>query len=82
MTAKPLDGPELRAIAHELIDSLAEIRRQLLYSQRHLARRIGISQPGISKFETHQASPNFETVLRYADAVGVDITLTMRRNSQ
>lgn len=82
MTTRPLDGPELRDLARELIDSLAQVRRQRHYSQAHLARRIGISQSGISMFETHKRSPNFETVLRYADAVGADLTLTMRRSGQ
>jgi len=55
----------------------AQVRRKRGLSQATVARRIGISQSGISSFERHCRDPLLETVVRYAKVVGAELTFVM-----
>ncbi|AQT78300.1 hypothetical protein B1R94_02195 [Mycolicibacterium litorale] len=70
---------QARVTARELVDDLAAIRRKRRMSQAVVARKIGISQSGVSSFESHRAEPLLSTLLRYAHAVGADITFEVRQ---
>ncbi len=49
-------------------------------SQRSLARSIGTSQPALARLETGNRMPSVRTLLRIADAAGLDLTLGLRRH--
>lgn len=59
-----------------LINQLVAIRLSRNLPQRAIAKRMGISRPAISRLENdHQRDPHLSTLLRYADALGVHITI-------
>jgi transcriptional regulator with XRE-family HTH domain len=82
--AAPASTPAPVPTFQQLVDlasQLAEADERLLYeliqarkdadlSQRELAKRLGISQPAVAKFERHDSDPRLSTVRRYALAVG------------
>lgn len=51
--------------------TLRELRKKTGLSSREVARRIGISQPAVIKFERN-ASCRLSILERHADALGVD----------
>jgi transcriptional regulator with XRE-family HTH domain len=48
-------------------------------SQRALAARVGTSQPALAKLETGSGIPSVRTLLRVAEAVGLELVIGLRR---
>ena len=48
-------------------------------SQRHLADRIGTSQPTLATLETGNRTPTLRTLMRVADATGFELVIGLRR---
>lgn len=55
-----------RALLRELI----AIRKERRISQEAVGRAMGITQPSVAAFESHDANPTLATIRRYAHAVG------------
>ncbi|MGV3679659.1 MAG: helix-turn-helix transcriptional regulator [Acidovorax sp.] len=53
--------------------SLSKLRLTRGYSQQQLAHLIGTSQPHIANIEAGKIDPQFQTVTRLADALGVTL---------
>jgi transcriptional regulator with XRE-family HTH domain len=82
-----LDGkvnrsPEIRRLSDEMLNEmrieqeLAALREAKGVSQVKLAKRLGVSQPYIAKFESGRVkNPGLRTVIRYATALGAKIQL-------
>ncbi len=51
-----------------------ELRFRASYTLQVLAKRCGLSASTISKIESGQLSPTYETILRLADGLGVDLS--------
>lgn len=51
---------------------LREVRQRKFLTQQQLADKIGTSKANISKLETGQQAPRPSTVLRLAEALGVE----------
>ncbi len=47
-------------------------RVKRFWTQERLAKKAGISQKALSKIETNEVEPRFSTILRIAEALGVD----------
>jgi len=60
-------------LADALLRSLIEAREKAGLSQSEVARRMGVPQPAIVRFEAGTHSPTLTTLSRYASAIGVDI---------
>ena len=54
-------------------NKIYELRTARGYSQKHLAKKMGISDKAISKWETGAAKPETETLRRLALTLGVSI---------
>ena len=63
------------------MDQLVAKREELGISQREMARRMGISQPAVAQFELSSANPNLNTVIRYANKLGVELEFGIRSES-
>ena len=59
---------------YALLEALIAKREELGLTQADLARKIGVSQQAISKFERMDADPRLSTIRRYALAVGLKIS--------
>lgn len=54
-----------------------EARRRAGLSQQDLAERLGTTQSVITRWETGQRSPTFETVIRAVRACGLELSVTL-----
>lgn len=48
-------------------------------SQAELARKVGVTQQAIAKLEDPDANPTLETVQKTADALGLDVEVTLSK---
>jgi len=55
------------------VNSLAKMRLERGFSQQQLASKLGTSQPHIANLEAGKIEPQFETVARLADALGISL---------
>ena len=64
--------------------TLARERKRKGLTQREVARKIGTSAPQVSRTERKPDHVNMQTLLRYADAVGMtlDMKLVARQNQR
>lgn len=63
---------------YKLIKQAIQIRKELDYSQKYVAEKIGVKQQIISRIETIGNSPTLENFLKYVDALGLDVKLERR----
>jgi len=61
------------AVVHEVIRLLREERERRGLSKYLVAARSGLSQQTIGYVERELTNPSFETIIRMADAIGVDL---------
>lgn len=52
---------------------LEEARKQKGWNQAELAKRVGLSQVAIWKFESGKANPSFETLIKLANVLECQI---------
>lgn len=69
---------ELRQLAEDFIDDLVEYRLNSGISQAEIAHRAGLRQSSVSRFEHAHRSPRLETIIRYIDALGLELTFARR----
>lgn len=67
-------GPRFAAIS-ELIDA----RERMQISQSELARRMNVKPNVVNRLESAQHSPLLDTVIEYADALGLDVKLRLTK---
>lgn len=63
--------------ARRLVRDLVRVREQHQYTLSAVADAIGIHRSGVSRFERQESSPQLDTLLRYAHAVGAELTFTV-----
>ena len=61
----------------DVVERLIQLRRDLGYTQRDLAERMNVAQPSISSFERRGTNPTINSVLRYAEGLGIRITINL-----
>ena len=67
---------------HNIIGALTERRKELKISQRELAKRCNMPQSTIARIETHQISPQLETVSLIAEKLNFNIQLKDKLKSK
>ncbi len=68
-------GPELRAVVKETLWERG-------ISQRDLARLVGLTEGGISRFLSGQREASFESIDKILDALELEITIRPRRSTK
>jgi transcriptional regulator with XRE-family HTH domain len=61
-----------------LIEHLVDLRRRQGLSQTEVAARMGTSQSALARLESAQSDVRWSTLARYADALGVDVSFSVR----
>ena len=56
---------------------IREARRRAGFTQRELARRVGMSQPAIARYERARAMPDLPTLHRIVEACGLTLRLEL-----
>ena len=78
-----IDRPEVAAayeetrLRHELAEAIRSRREELGWSQRQLAERAGMTQPGIARFEAGGTTPTLPLLERLASALGLTVTISL-----
>ncbi len=61
---------------------LKDLRKERKMTQQNLAKVFHISQTSVSKYETGEAIPDLETVVKMADFFGVSLDEFINREKQ
>ena len=78
-----IDRPEVTAayeqarLRYVLADAVRLRREELGWSQRQLAKRAGMSPPGIARFEAGGTTPTLPLLQRLAQALGLTLTVSL-----
>ena len=67
---------------YDLVRTIIERRNQLQLSQTRLARIIGTRQPAISRLEKGDSNTTLSTLLKVAEALDLDIALSVRSKTR
>jgi transcriptional regulator with XRE-family HTH domain len=59
----------------ELAETVRSRREELGWSQRQLAERAGMTQPGVARFEAGGTTPTIPVLERLARALGLQLTI-------
>jgi len=73
---------DLAVRRRELMDELAEVRRESGLSQTEIAARMGTSQSAVARLERGELDARLSTVERYAAAVGRSVDWTIRAHEE
>jgi HTH-type transcriptional regulator / antitoxin HipB len=68
---------EQARLRYELADAIRARREELGLSQRQLAERAGMTQPGVARFEAGGTTPTLPLLERLATALGLTLTVTL-----
>ena len=64
-------------LRHELAEAIRSRREELGWSQRQLAERAGMTQPGVARFEAGGTTPTLPLLERLANALGLTVTISL-----
>jgi HTH-type transcriptional regulator / antitoxin HipB len=64
-------------LRYELAEAIRARREELGWSQRQLAERAGMTQPGIARFEAGGTTPTLPLLERLASALGLTVTISL-----
>lgn len=64
-------------LRYELAEAIRARREELGWSQRQLAERAGMTQPGIARFEAGGTTPTLPLLERLATALGLTLTISL-----
>ena len=64
-------------LRQELAEAIRSRREELGWSQRQLAERAGMTQPGIARFEAGGTTPTLPLLERLASALGLTVTISL-----
>jgi HTH-type transcriptional regulator/antitoxin HipB len=68
---------EQAQLRFELAEAVRARREELGWSQRKLAERAGMTQPGVARFEAGGTTPTLPLLERLADALDLTLTVTL-----
>jgi HTH-type transcriptional regulator / antitoxin HipB len=78
-----IDRPDVAAeyeqtrLRYELAEAVRLRREELDWSQRQLAERAGMSQPGVARFEAGGTTPTLPLLERLAQALGLTLNVSL-----
>jgi HTH-type transcriptional regulator/antitoxin HipB len=68
---------EQAKLRYELAEAVRARREELGLSQRQLAERAGMTQPGVARFEAGGTTPTLPLLERLASALGLTLTISL-----
>jgi HTH-type transcriptional regulator / antitoxin HipB len=68
---------EQARLRYELAEAIRGRREELGWSQRQLAERAGMTQPGVARFEAGGTTPTLPLLERLATALGLTLTVSL-----
>jgi|SRR5580692_9303894 HTH-type transcriptional regulator/antitoxin HipB len=80
--AEVAEAYEQTRLRFELAEAVRIRREELGWSQRQLAERAGMTQPGVARFEAGGTTPTLPLLERLAKALGLRLTVTLGPESR
>ena len=71
------DAYQQASLRFELAEAVRSRREELGLSQRQLAERAGMTQPGVARFEAGGTTPTIPVLERLARALGLRLTVAL-----
>ncbi len=71
-----------RAVRENVINRYKEARKGKKISQAELAKRTGIRQPNIARFESGNYNPTLEMMVRMAEALDMTIEINLTEKAR
>src|SRR6266704_7218834 len=68
---------EQARLRYELAEAVRARREELGLSQRQLAERAGMTQPGVARFEAGGTTPTIPVLERLSTALGLQLTVAL-----
>jgi ribosome-binding protein aMBF1 (putative translation factor) len=68
---------EQSRLRYELAEAIRARREELGWSQRQLAERAGMTQPGVARFEAGGTTPTLPLLERLASALGLTLIISL-----
>lgn len=62
----------------DIIEKLVEIRKERKIKTREVLNKTGLSRTTLFRLETKRVDASFESVLKYANCLGFDLTITLK----
>lgn len=72
-----VEAYEQTRLRFELAEAVRTRREELGWSQRQLAERAGMTQPGVARFEAGGTTPTIPVLERLASALGLRLTVAL-----
>lgn len=72
-----IDAYKQTKLRFDLAEAVRLRREELGWSQRQLAERAGMTQPGVARFEAGGTIPTLPVLERLADALGLRLSVTL-----
>lgn len=69
---------QLPRIVRQLVDQ----RQKRGFTQMHIAQRMNTRQSSISELESGRVNPTIDTVIKYAEALGLEVVLTFKESDE
>ena len=66
-------------IKDEIVFAVVNYRKKNDLTQEELAKKIGIHQQALSKFESQKVEPRIDTVIKILDYIGYELTLKEKK---
>lgn len=63
----------------KIVNMLRDARHEMKLSQQDIADATGMKAPNINRLERHKTKPSLEILMRYAEAMGYDVDITLRK---
>jgi len=73
---------EQTRLRYVLAETIRARREELGWSQRQLAERAGMTQPGIARFEAGGTTPTLPLLERLAGALGLTLTISLEPSAR
>lgn len=67
---------------YDFIKTLVRIRKELKLSQAEVANMSGLTQQMVSRIETFDNSPTLDVLMKYVDALGVNLIVDRKHDER
>jgi DNA-binding XRE family transcriptional regulator len=73
-----MDEQELQLQYTKIIEILKNRRKELKYTQEEIGAKVGCGRPHIVRYETGVVTPKLDTLIKWANALGLKIEFTIK----
>ena len=73
-----IDEQELQLQYTKIIEILKHRRKELKYTQEEIGAKVGCGRSHIVRYETGCATPKLDTLIKWANALGLKIEFTIK----